>query len=91
MKCEFEKKEITFFGHLFTEKGLKPDPYKVRVVLNCISTQKNVWTPKEKIEFRVYGRISGQRELCDNQRAIGETDTTKSEIQVGWRREHCIP
>lgn len=34
-KCEFRKTEFTFFGRLFTEPSLKPDPEKIKAVLNC--------------------------------------------------------
>ena len=34
-KSEFGKREITFFGHLFTSKGLKPGPRKIEAVINC--------------------------------------------------------
>ena len=34
-KSLFSKTEITFFGHLFTFEGLKPDPRKTEAVLNC--------------------------------------------------------
>jgi len=34
-KCEFEKDEITFFGHTFTNKGLQADPEKVRALQEC--------------------------------------------------------
>ena len=33
-KSEYGKTEITFFGHLFTSEGLKPDPWKIKAVLN---------------------------------------------------------
>ncbi|XP_069465284.1 uncharacterized protein [Ambystoma mexicanum] len=28
-KCEFRKKTLRFFGHIFSEKGMTPDPEKV--------------------------------------------------------------
>ena len=33
-KSEFGKNEMTFYGHLFTSEGLKPDPRKIEAVLN---------------------------------------------------------
>ena len=30
-KSEFDKTEITFFGHLFTSEGLKYDPMKIEI------------------------------------------------------------
>ena len=34
-KCEFGKNIIEFYGHLFTENGLKPSPNKVKAVSEC--------------------------------------------------------
>ena len=34
-KCEFGKSTIEFHGHLFTSKGLKPSPNKVKAVSEC--------------------------------------------------------
>ena len=34
-KSEFGKTEITFFGHSFTSEGLRPNPRRIEVVLNC--------------------------------------------------------
>ncbi|XP_064469758.1 uncharacterized protein K02A2.6-like [Ornithodoros turicata] len=33
-KCCFFQRELTFFGHIFSEKGIKPDPAKVQGFLN---------------------------------------------------------
>jgi len=33
-KCEFSKSEITFYGHVFGEKGLSPDPEKIKTIIN---------------------------------------------------------
>ncbi|KAJ9179955.1 hypothetical protein P3X46_008264, partial [Hevea brasiliensis] len=33
-KCEFWLKEISFFGHVVSEEGIKVDPSKIEVVLN---------------------------------------------------------
>jgi transposase InsO family protein len=32
-KCEFNKRSISFFGHIFSEKGLAPDPAKISSIL----------------------------------------------------------
>jgi hypothetical protein len=31
-KCEFLRKQVTFFGHVVTENGVKPDEKKIEVV-----------------------------------------------------------
>ena len=33
-KCEFLKKECEFLGHIITEKGVKPNPDKIKEILN---------------------------------------------------------
>ena len=54
-KSEYGKTEITFFGHLFTPEGLKPDP-KIEAVLNCKE-------PKSKEEVRSF---LGMTEYLEN-------------------------
>lgn len=34
-KCEFEKEEIEFFGHVFTKDWWKPSPDKVKAIKEC--------------------------------------------------------
>ena len=31
-KCEFNKNSLTFFGFIFSDKGIPPDPRKVRAI-----------------------------------------------------------
>ena len=33
-KCHIQKEEVKFHGHIFTKDGLKPDPEKVRAVVD---------------------------------------------------------
>ena len=33
-KCQFAKKEVSFLGHLVSEKGLKPQPSKISAIVN---------------------------------------------------------
>jgi regulator of PEP synthase PpsR (kinase-PPPase family) len=33
-KCEFEVTEVDFLGHRITQKGLKMDDHKVKVILD---------------------------------------------------------
>ena len=51
-KCEFEKEEIEFFGHVFTKDGLKPSPDKVKALKEC-------GTPKSKEEVRSFLGMAG--------------------------------
>ena len=31
-KCKFYLKQIEFYGHIFSEKGLSPDPIKIKAI-----------------------------------------------------------
>jgi len=33
-KCEFLRKEVAYLGHIISEKGVKPDPNKIKAVTN---------------------------------------------------------
>lgn len=44
-KCNFFKTEVAFLGHLCTSEGLKPDPNKIKVMLNFPR-------PQEKAEVK---------------------------------------
>ena len=32
LKCSFSQSKIMFYGHIFTAKGIKPDPKKIHVI-----------------------------------------------------------
>ncbi|XP_074635909.1 uncharacterized protein LOC141894234 [Acropora palmata] len=34
-KCEFSKSEVSFYGHIFSSSGIKPDPKKVEAIHNA--------------------------------------------------------
>ena len=34
-KCQLGKEQIEFFGHVFTNDGLKPSPHKVKAIREC--------------------------------------------------------
>jgi len=33
-KCEFLRKEVAYLGHIISEEGVKPDPHKIKAVIN---------------------------------------------------------
>jgi len=39
MKCEFLKKNLEFFGFVFSEKGTQPDPNKIAAFVNSAQPQ----------------------------------------------------
>jgi len=38
-KCEFSKSEVSFYGHIFSSSGIKPDPKKVEAIHNASPPQ----------------------------------------------------
>ena len=34
-KCEFSKSEVSFYGHILSSSGIKPDPQKVEAIHNA--------------------------------------------------------
>ena len=38
-KCEFFKREITFFGHVFSDQGISPSEEKISAVVNVTPPQ----------------------------------------------------
>ena len=46
-KCEFQKEEITYVGHVLSDKGLKADPEKIRAV-------QNMKQPSNQSELRTF-------------------------------------
>lgn len=40
-KCEFSKHEIKFFGHIFSNRGVSPDPDKVEALKNATKPQNS--------------------------------------------------
>ena len=38
-KCEFNKKSLEFFGHVFAEAGLAADPAKIEAILQMKAPQ----------------------------------------------------
>ncbi|KAB0793022.1 hypothetical protein PPYR_12642 [Photinus pyralis] len=43
-KCEFLRKEVSYLGHIITDEGVKPDPNKVKAVMNypILKTHKDI-------------------------------------------------
>lgn len=80
-KCEFRKSEVTYVGHRFTAKGVKPDPEKVRAVNNMLKPTclKELQTFMGFIQFlsKFVPRLST---VCAPLRALLEKNTA-------WHRD----
>ena len=58
-KCEFNKSEIKFYGLIFTENGIKPDPEKVEAL-------KQAEPPTSKAELKSFlGMVTFSAEFID--------------------------
>ena len=79
-KCEFEKEEIEFFGHVFTKDGLKP------------SIVKECGTPKSKEEVRSFLGMAGYLDnFIQGYASIVATlhQLTRKEAKFHWgEKEH---
>ena len=79
-KCQFEKEEIEFFGHIFTKDGLKPSPDKVRAVKEC-------GRPESKEAVRSFLGMAGYlNRFIDNYATIAAPlyHLTRRETRFKW-------
>ncbi|XP_069476387.1 uncharacterized protein [Ambystoma mexicanum] len=51
-KCEVNKESLKFFGHIFSENGMRADPEKVNSILNLEA-------PKDIVELRSFLGMAG--------------------------------
>ena len=79
-KCEFEKEEIEFFGHVFTKHGLKPASKKVRAIKEC-------GIPGSKEEVRSFLGMAGYLDnFIEDYASIAAPlyQLTRKEIKFQW-------
>ncbi len=83
-KCEFAKSEIEFFGHIFTPRGIKPDPAKV----DAIGKLKD---PTNVAELRSFlGMVTYCGRFIPNlaDRTVNLRQLLKEETPWLWTAEH---
>ena len=83
-KCNFLMKEVHYLGHILSEKGIAPDPDKVRAI-------KELRPPKSVREVRsVVGMTSYYRKFIDHFSEIIRplTELTKKNVRFCWKEEH---
>ena len=83
-KCFFLRKEVTYLGHLISEKGVKPDPKKVEAVSQFPrpTTKKNV--------RQVLGLIGYYRKFIDRFAEITKplSNLLKDDTPFKWEDKH---
>ena len=83
-KCEFNQKSIKFFGLIFTEKGVSPDPEKVKAL-------REAEPPKTKSELRSFlGMMNFSQDFIEHF-AIHASELrklTRKEAKWQWTESH---
>jgi len=79
-KCKFLRKEVTYLGHIIDEKGVKPDPNKIKAVTNFLIPRN----PKRIKQF--LGLIEYYRQFIPQFSKIAEplTDLLKKDRPFKW-------
>ena len=83
-KCGFLRHEITYLGHIITEKGVKPDPQKIEAV-------KSFPIPQKKRNIKQFlGLIGYYRRFIPYFAKIAKplTALLKKNVDFNWRPEH---
>lgn len=82
-KCEFRKSQITYVGHVLTDKGLQPDPEKVRAV-------QNMTRPTNKQEVQTFmGFITYLGKFLPNLSEVSAPlrSLTEKDVSFHWDSE----
>ncbi|XP_021971788.1 uncharacterized mitochondrial protein AtMg00860-like [Helianthus annuus] len=79
-KCEFWLREIQFFGHVVSERGIQVDPAKIEAIMN--------WeAPKTPSEIRSFlGLVGYYKRFIENFSRIATplTTLTRKNIKFNW-------
>jgi transposase InsO family protein len=79
-KCEFFQREVSFLGHVISERGITVQQHKVRAV--------NEWPqPRNKRDVRAFLGMSGYYRKfipCYSDIAAPLTDLTKKDVKFEW-------
>jgi hypothetical protein len=85
-KCHFFQKELVYLGHLVTANGLRPDPLKVKAILE-------METPEDATDVRSFIGMTGfYRSYIDNFAKTCEPlyNLTRIETKFKWKeQEKC--
>jgi len=80
-KCEFLRREVMYLGHIIGSDGVKPDPAKVKAIMN-FPTPKN---PKNNKQF--LGLAGYYRRFIPNFSKVAKplTDLLKKDKKFDWQ------
>ena len=78
-KCVFRKEKISFFGHIWTSQGVKPDPKKVEAVVNAEE-------PKNASEVRSFlGTVNYMSRFVPDMATVSEPLRALTKKDVPWK------
>ena len=82
-KCEFLRREVAYLGHIITDKGVSPNPEKIKAVTK-FPTPKN---PKDIKSF--LGLVGYYRRFIENFSKITKplTSLLKKDVKFNWSQE----
>ena len=83
-KCLFIRPEVKFFGLIFGEEGIRPDPEKVKSL-------RDAETPKDKSEVRSFlGMTNFSARFIMNYSTLTHNlrELTKKDTPWEWREKH---
>lgn len=82
-KCEFLRKEVGYLGHIISDKGVKPDPAKIRAV-------KEFPTPRNAKNIKQFLGLAGyyRRFIPSFSKIVRPlTDLLKKDEHFDWQKE----
>lgn len=85
-KCEFLRKEVSYLGHIITDKGVKPNPEKTKAV-------KEFPTPKCPKDIKSFlGLVSYYRRFIPDLAKLAKplTSLLKKDTVFSWENEHQL-
>ena len=83
-KCSFSKTEVMFYGHVFSAKGIKPDPKKVEAIKSA-SPPQNASEVKSLLRMAQILCIPLHSHVCHNHSPTARLDQTRHVMEVRTR------
>ena len=81
-KCEFWMEEIAFLGHIVSKEGVKPDPSKIKAIME--------WeVPRNMTEIQIFlGLVGYYRRFVQDFSIVARplTNLLKKSVQFRWTK-----